>query len=444
MRRPRSPQPFRELLRKLSQSPERLEKILVESRSIERPPDYPHWDRLRHLTPPSGLTHEEWWFFVRFQRESQLKLLPLRTVDGGFARYSIPDRAWKHVHDLDFRAGGSVELPEPIANPDTRDRYIASSVIEEAIRSSQLEGATTTRAIAKEMILSRREPRSKDERMILNNHHAMQFIREIRGQAVTVDLLLELHRILTTGTLDNRAHEGRFRGSEERIQIFDDEDQIVHVPPPAGELEKRVAALCRFANASDAEPFIPPLIRAIILHFWLAYDHPFVDGNGRTARALFYWCALRSGYWLLEFVSISSVLKKAPAQYGRAFLLTETDENDVTYFILHQLDVLASAVEALHAYVRRQSLEIRDVEQAVRGSGVLNHRQRALIGHALRHGHARYTIEGHQLSHGIVYQTARNDLRQLATLGLLRQSKIGRKHYFLPASDLERRLKTLR
>lgn len=43
----------------------------------------------------------------------------------------------------------------------------------------------------------------------------------------------------------------------------------------------------------------------------IAYMHPFVDGNGRTARALFYWYMLKSGYWLTEYLSISRVIAKS-------------------------------------------------------------------------------------------------------------------------------------
>ena len=90
-----------------------------------------------------------------------------------------------------------------------------------------------------------------------------------------------------------------------------------------------------------------PAIRAIILHFWLAYDHPFIDGNGRTARALFYWLMLRHGYWLFEFISISEIILKAPVQYGEAFLYTETDQNDLTYFIIHQTEVIRKSMQSL-------------------------------------------------------------------------------------------------
>ena len=68
-------------------------------------------------------------------------------------------------------------------------------------------------------------------------------------------------------------------------------------------------------------------------HHRLAWVHPFVDGNGRTARALFYWSMLKSGYWLSEYVSISSVLKKSQSAYVRAYLHSESDGSDMTYFI---------------------------------------------------------------------------------------------------------------
>jgi Fic family protein len=62
----------------------------------------------------------------------------------------------------------------------------------------------------------------------------------------------------------------------------------------------------------------------------LGYEHPFEDGNGRTARALFYWSMLNQGFWLTEFLTVSKILRKAPAKYARSFLYTEQDSNDLT------------------------------------------------------------------------------------------------------------------
>ena len=140
---------------------------------------------------------------------------------------------------------------------------------------------------------------------------------------------------------------------------------VLHQPPPAEHLPARLQALCDFANgdSDDEDTFIHPVVRAILLHFWLAYDHPFEDGNGRTARVLFSWFMRTKGYWLVEYLSISKILREAPGQYNRAFLLTETDEGDTTYFLIHQLGVIERAIDELHKYLRRKVAEVRDVER---------------------------------------------------------------------------------
>src|SRR5581483_752217 len=146
----------------------------------------------------------------------------------------------------------------------------------------------------------------------------------------------------------------------------------------------RLQAMCDFANEDETERFIHPVVRAILLHFWLAYDHPFEDGNGRTARALFYWYMRRQKYWLVEYLSISEILRRAASKYSRAFVLTETDERDATYFIVYQLEVIERAIERLHSVLRKKIKDVREVEQLLKGSGQFNHRQLALLGSALR------------------------------------------------------------
>ena len=278
--------------------------------------------------------------------------------------------------------------------------------------------------------------------MILNNYRAMTRLRELAQGPLTTEMVFELHRILTEGTLDDPAAAGRPQlPGEIRVRVFDPENQVVHVPPPAQELPDRLNAMVKFANGKSPDGFVHPVIRAIILHLWLAYDHPFEDGNGRTARALFYWEMLKQGYWMFEYLSISSLLVKAPAQYARAFLHTESDEFDATYFILHQLKIIRRAVDELMAYLRRKASETRKTVSLLRRT-TLNHRQIALMTHALRHPDFEYTILSHAQSHGVVRQSARTDLLDLQRRGFLVRRRSGRKFFFYPAEDLQTRLET--
>lgn len=446
MKRPRTP-PDVAPQKIFALQPDRLAALLAQAVRCEAEGKYRHWETLRHLAPPKGFTHEEWWSAIKLVRQAALKPLPLTDAAGHAFQYAVTDVIARLLHEIDLGAGGNIGMPNPIANPQTRSQYVMHSLFQEAVTSSQLEGAATTRAAAKEMLRTGRPPRTRGERMILNNYLTMQRIAEWKQRPLNQQLIFEMHRMVTEGTLDDITAAGRFRRPDEKITVQDAiTGEVFHSPPPAEQLAKRLKNLCDFANGSVFDVgkpqgrFIHPVVRAILLHFWLAYDHPFVDGNGRTARALFYWSMLRQGYWLFEFVSISEILVKAPAQYAMSFLYTETDSNDATYFLHYQCQVIRRAIASLHEYIERKSKELRETETVLRGATELNHRQQALLAHALRHPGSRYTVEGHRRSHGIVYETARYDLRGLSKAGLLDPRKSGRAFTFIAPPDIAQRL----
>jgi len=442
MKIPETPPPIDQLLATRQLDNKRIAQIF-QTPSDPRPVDrYLHWDKLRHRKPPGDLSHEEWWLAEKLRRKAQYKSIAnLRDKAGNPHVYAETPQIQEHLHHIDFGAGGRVQMPDQVTNPETRDQYCVSSLIEEAITSSQLEGAATTRQVAKEMIKTGRSPQDHSEQMILNNYKTMQRIGKLKGQPLTRELVFDMHQLITRGTLDDEDQAGRFRRSDEPVVVDDMYGEVFHDPPPSNELSERMKEMCAFANAD--KPFVHPVLRSIILHYWLAYDHPFVDGNGRTARALFYWSMLRHGYWLCEFISISHIIRKAPAQYGKAFLFTETDENDLTYFILYHLEVIQKAVEQLHAYIRRKTRMLQQMESELHSLTTLNHRQRSLIAHALRHPGQRYTVESHRLSHNVVYETARRDLLNLEERRLLQGRKIGRTWHFKPIDGLEDQLRSM-
>lgn len=409
---------------------------------------YLHWEELRHRDPPEGLTHSLWWATVLVARTAMMQDLPLLDKRGQPFKFATPSSVLIDLHHIDQDAAGQIQNPAGGPIQEAPQRYLLNSLIEEAITSSQLEGAATTRRIAAAMLREGRKPRDHSETMIFNNYRAMEHLRAIKGEALTPERVLELHRILTEDTLEDAADAGRLRKHDE-VRVVDLRDRtILHQPPSHTELPARLERLCAFANADESSlPFVHPVLRAILLHFMIGYDHPFVDGNGRTARALFYWSMARSGYWLMEYTSISHILRKAPAQYVRSYLYTETDNNDTTYFLLHQLATIRKAIVALHEYLARKTREQQETERLLASAPKLrtrfNHRQVALLTHALKQPGEGYRVDAHQRSHGVVYQTARSDLLDLESLGLLERAKQGSAYVFFAPGDLRERLEKL-
>ena len=429
---------------------EGLEKILALNESgigILLYDKYLHWSSLQKLEPPEGFSNEDWWLALKLARGSNRHPLPLGDKQGQAFSYTDSGYLYRMLYEVDRDAKDRVELPVDVADTGSRNRYLVSSLIEEAITSSQLEGASTTRDVAKELLRSGRAPRDRSETMIANNYRAMEFVRGHVAEHLSVPVLLELHRVLTEGTRDDAGAVGRFRLKSDHVVVTDQRDgTILHVPPDAGELDARMERLLAFANAKDDAGFVHPVVRAILVHFMIGYEHPFVDGNGRAARALFYWMMARSRYRMTEFLSISTIFRNTPVQYARAGVLAETDDNDVTYFLDYHLRVILWSIRNLRSYLARKARETRNLQQLLDGSALaamLNHRQIALLIAMRKHPDLVYTIASHRRSHRVTYQTARTDLLGLADLGLVATAKHGRAFVFSLARDFDERLREL-
>ena len=449
MKLPAVPPSFEKLLQKLVEgsSLEKMASLFSSDIGIcDERGRYLHWDKLRFVIPPGDLDNEEYWFALKQARKKFYRDTGLIDKAGKPFQFCLSDELLRSLHLLDQYAAGQISMPVPIANSNTRDVYLVSSLIEESINSSQLEGASTTRDVAKDMLRQKRSPRDKSEQMIFNNYQAMQAISELKDEPLTPQLIFHLHEVLTLNTLEQKDKAGKFRGEEDEIRVVDNRDaQVLHIPPKASELPGRIKRLCDFANTDvDEMNFFHPVIKAMILHFMIGYEHPFVDGNGRTARALFYWYLAKHGYWLIEFVSISKIIKHAPSKYSRAFLLTETDDNDLTYFLLHQAGVLRAGIDELFEYLQKKTDEIAQAEHYLQGSslkGILNHRQLMILQKALKNQQTIFDIQEHRSIHAISYQTARTDLLALAdTYHLLDKRKQGKGFVFIVPMDINDRI----
>lgn len=389
--------------------------------------EYRPWRYVKYHSP-EGVDAKDLWKTFVFARN----LRPIAHLDNGYGHHfflSHPEALKKRVDNVYRALNFSIETDLPFKGLDENRRrmYLQRSLAEEAISSSQLEGAITTRRVAREMLLTKRSPKNESERMILNNFLTMERLKEWREKPLSLQLLKDIQYQLTDGILDD-AKRGRFKREEDDVVVVNNRTQeVVHQPPPRMGLEERLQKLVDFAN-DDGEDgdFYYPVEKAAIIHFMIGYEHPFCDGNGRTARALFYWYLLRKGWWLVEFLSISSLLKRPIWRklYNDAYMDVETNGYDLTYFVLFQMDCLFSAAKEFHDYIDQVQKDYQNVDEVLRG--VLNERQLNLLRHARRHEGYVYTAAEHAVWHDVSLNSARADLNDLVAKKFLVLSKRGK------------------
>lgn len=409
---------------------------------------YLHWSQFKWRVDKKDA--ESLWKAVKFKRMSQYKSIGLIDEKDVPFRYCTPHSMEATLYQLVKVAGGNVgATADSTASDSLQNRFLVSSLImEEAITSAQLEGASTTREVAKKMLEEEREPIDEDERMILNNYLLLKYAEQNKSSELTLDMILEFHRIATVGTTENNVIPGEFRLGND-IYIEDGDGNIAHQPPDFSIVEERLRKLCEFANQDHSGmggcDFIHPLIKAITLHFMIGYEHPFRDGNGRTARALFYWFMLKSDYTLFKYVSISKLLKEKPKEYGLSYMYTEKDDNDLTYFIYFQLDVIAKAFEELKRYLNHKASEFKKISETLEKTSwgnKLNFIQKDLIKKAVKEPGRVFSAKEISNSYSISENTSRSYLAKLAEMKLFLSTKDGRTIIYIAPSDLLSKLKS--
>ncbi len=405
--------------------------------------DYDYWTEFKYKDMPQGISPLIAWAKRDFDTFAQKVKVPLFSKGKGFFSYWLSAKVQKILYMLDREI--SQENPfRDLREEKENDKYLFTALIEESSNSSIIEGAATTRKQAKEFISSNKNPSNKTEWMLLNNFEAIKYIKTKKDLPLSVEMIREFHKILTRNTLKNPADMGRLRESpqDDDVVIDDGSGNVLHRPVGGAQAKTMLEIIINFINKEEENPniFIHPIIKAIILHFSIAYIHPFVDGNGRTARALFYWYMLRKGYWMFEYISISRLVLKMQGKYLRSFLYSELSENDLTYFLNFHIDIIKQAFDDFKEYLRKKQIDFESAEPIFKKWPQFNVRQKDLLLNAIKNPARKYFIGRHCLLHNISYATGRADLKKLADLGLFSQTIQGKSFVFIPVSSLEKKL----
>lgn len=387
--------------------------------------NYLYWSELKYRVKDVNI-RETIWAAMKLMRDGKEVGCAFKHIK---LKYSLLPDLNRKLHYFDKQLAGNIASQTKTLGLE--EKYIISSLMEEAIASSIIEGAATTRKVAKEMLEKKRKPKNRSEKMILNNFKAMEMISRRRSEKLTPEFLLEVQKIVTKDTLDDKKDEGIFRDNND-IVVRDglESDNVAHIPPDYKDIPNLIRELCDFAN-NESEEFTHPIIKGVIIHFLIGYIHPFNDGNGRTARTIFYWYMLSQGYWLFEYMAVSRRIASSRKEYDLAYLYTEYDELDLTYFIKYNLVCIDDSLNDLFEYIQTKQDEQKEVRIIIDEGLGFNIRQMDIVRKFRQEPDKVFTIREIEGSYGVNYATARTDLLLLTEKKIINKIATGKEFIFV-------------
>lgn len=299
--------------------------------------------------------------------------------------------------------------------------YGIKAAEDEIIATSAIESIDFSRDSVRR-ILKGMAPNDEQENRILGVKHGLEFIADT-GNKITEGNLYKLY-MMTVGdflTGDDKLLDGNLYRHD---TVYVVSDRVEHSGLDHKKVPEFMKSLIAFINAEDG---INDLIKAAIIHFYIAYVHPYFDGNGRMARLVHLWFLIQKGYQSALFIPFSSQIEKSRKAYYDAFTAVEENKNysgiiDVTPFILYFINNVynkinegSAAVETLTAY-----------EDAVK-SGRVTEKETKLWKFVLScYGTEEFSTKRLEKDFGdAAYATIRGFVLKFEELGLLSSVKYG-------------------
>lgn len=336
------------------------------------------------------------------------KPLPLLDFNGSSAVY-IKDHA-----DIDF---GAIRL---LMQPQNASFGIRAAT-EEIIASSAIENIDFSRDSVRN-ILKGLAPTDEVENRILGQKKGIEFISDTSNK-ITEENIHTLY-MTTIGqflTGDERLLEERLYRHD---TVFVMSDHVEHSGIDHRKLPEYMGRLVEFINADDG---MNDLVKAAIIHFYIAYLHPYFDGNGRMARLMHLWFLVQKGYRSAMFIPMSGHIERSRSAYYAAYTAVEDNMKfsgtlDLTPFIMY-------FAENVYSRLRQDSVSDNVLEKykTALDKGIVTEKETELWRYVLSgYGTSEFSTKQLEKDFGkAAYATIRTFVLKFKALGLLEASQYG-------------------
>ncbi|RLG44562.1 MAG: hypothetical protein DRN92_07815 [Thermoproteota archaeon] len=303
-----------------------------------------------------------------------------------------------------------------------KEALLRSAHASTAIEGNPLSLEEVTALAAGRDIMVRR----KDKQEVLNYLEALEKIPQFaKRNPFKKGDLLEIHKIVTKDTLENPKDEGAFRDR----QVFVGNrvtGRIIFIPPPTEQVPQLIDDFLGWFNSKEVEE-IDPVIQAGVTHYELVRIHPFIDGNGRTARIMATLVFYKRGFDVKRFFALDDYYDHDRRAYYEALRNVDQNTLDLTGWLEYFTEGVAVSIKAVKDKVIGLSKNIKFLKE--RGQIALTERQMKIVERIVEND--KITVGEVSKIFGISRQAALKEMNKLIDLGVVQLKGKGRGAYYV-------------
>lgn len=221
------------------------------------------------------------------------------------------------------------------------------ALVLEAYYTTHIEGTQLTLAQSEQLLEGKNPPNTNpdDVRELVNYRDAFNLVAEYLNEEmpVTEGLIREIHKRLVKGVRGNSAAPGDYRKIQNYV-VNSVTGETVYTPPPAYEIQYKMQELVDYINKTTE---VHPVFVSGIAQFQLVHIHPFLDGNGRSARLLSTLCLYRKGYDFKQLFTISEYYDRNRTDYYKAIQSVRENNMDMTGWLEYFTHALSEQMQEI-------------------------------------------------------------------------------------------------
>jgi len=304
------------------------------------------------------------------------------------------------------------------------------AILKMAHHSTSIEGNPLTLKQVEDLLAGKPvAARDVDKREVLNYVKVLEYIDKLgKGKReITEDVILRIHKINTDAILD-REKSGHYR--KVPVAVVNSYGRVVFQPPKVKDVPKLMSDFVEWLNSKEAVN-IYPVLEAGIAHYEFVRIHPFVDGNGRTARALATLILYLQGFDTKRFFALDDYYNEDRSRYYAALQTVDPKTIDITKWLEYFTEGVAVSMAGVKETILDFSLDKRLRDK--KGQIFLNDRQMKILKHLQTN--PRITNRECRKLTGLSDEGVRKELNFLIRHGLIKVKGSGRGTHYILVGD---------